>query len=1211
MYARVEKPKENKSRVVVNSVAQKKGNVQPGFGFVDNRPEMATQRKLLGIANYNSPKKGHNPIQLESTEAESSNSHIAFQTSGTSLPFKQQLENSSGQNLSEIRTHLGQSSALGSLGANGAAMGNDIAFASNNPPLGLVAHEVAHVLQQRQNGSGSHASAELDAQQAARSAENGTPMKVYTSTKPTLHLNYAGLTPTGRENIDARAEQNYADKAEEFEYKLGMRLSTDEMAVNAADTFLKKISYIVRAWATKTNQQLQTVCKQEFNFQEGDRYYGAFKMTGINVERIFNSLDPLQTNKPMRSKLKVIYNAVRNNNLAKWLKVASDDLLDRDRFEAGISLNHNNQTVFSSDTSVRTPIGGLNLMGSRHERVEYGFAHSSGLDAVLLADPGLRARVEAASANDKVNVNLGAPGSVLAHIGAPDMFSAIARGTPNEAAQVDVANKDREYGANQGADFADQFSLAYNGVADLTDEEKELLYERSNIQSSFNPLAASKFDRLQAATNGHIQWEQGREAISIMINSDVDKQARNIGARLEAGVSGSTGMMLVGAKNVGLSGSGYQKRLRLAMLGWMLPNHDHSFYEIMKAAEIQGVPFIKPANKGGFYEENGNYEPRVTDNFQNILPENQFPSYFLSVANKDALAGGLAPLDVEPPGFIVAPIRLALVAQGFDNDLITRLNSRSIIDLKSLDALVISTTYNNEAARTPADQVKAKAANKVAHMHVRDSVPYRNIAENYPTHAERWYGLLLENHHTSQTIDQQLLVATTEASLGNETDDLATRTTRLEENVAAHYDGIPAELLVGLNQNVIDDLVQMEGMIAGLNLDPNLSLHIALNKVKYENLLKTSIWTRIKKNIPDGYKGTLILARLLRKHYGDLIYKSVYSQAVETPEATQAIQAGVPKKVVRGLTPAQTRPYLTQLIADITKIAGQLPAGQIASLNLLGTTAPLNILKAFINTHIGPHLFDVVVSTVAARQGINITADPVRKVQAQVGASLSPGMDINSPAPVNPNFTGTEVNDSYWQEKLNRLFDWWGSPGLAALTVQEKAAIYVYTGEAGQGAWQNFLNSPNVGATLMPDGRTARQALIEEAPQIQTAISGLRKLPSYANTTYNGRYDGQPMNVPLFMNTFRVGSVHHEDNFFSTSRNITNQFFTGPNYKINWIINNIKTGVDIRVLSRFHAEDEVLFPPGASFVVNKVEDRSNLAAFPGGFGKIWVWVDEL
>ena len=46
MYKQVEKPKENRSRVVANSVAQKKSRVKQGFAFVDNRPETVVQRKL-------------------------------------------------------------------------------------------------------------------------------------------------------------------------------------------------------------------------------------------------------------------------------------------------------------------------------------------------------------------------------------------------------------------------------------------------------------------------------------------------------------------------------------------------------------------------------------------------------------------------------------------------------------------------------------------------------------------------------------------------------------------------------------------------------------------------------------------------------------------------------------------------------------------------------------------------------------------------------------------------------------------------------------------------------------------------------------------------------------------------------------------------------------------------------------------------------------
>lgn len=46
MYAQVEKQKENKSKAVANSVAQKKSSVRQGFQFVDNRTDIYLQRRI-------------------------------------------------------------------------------------------------------------------------------------------------------------------------------------------------------------------------------------------------------------------------------------------------------------------------------------------------------------------------------------------------------------------------------------------------------------------------------------------------------------------------------------------------------------------------------------------------------------------------------------------------------------------------------------------------------------------------------------------------------------------------------------------------------------------------------------------------------------------------------------------------------------------------------------------------------------------------------------------------------------------------------------------------------------------------------------------------------------------------------------------------------------------------------------------------------------
>lgn len=53
MYAQVEKPKENKSRAIADSVDQKKSNGKQDLEFVDNRTEALTQRKLKQAMDVN------------------------------------------------------------------------------------------------------------------------------------------------------------------------------------------------------------------------------------------------------------------------------------------------------------------------------------------------------------------------------------------------------------------------------------------------------------------------------------------------------------------------------------------------------------------------------------------------------------------------------------------------------------------------------------------------------------------------------------------------------------------------------------------------------------------------------------------------------------------------------------------------------------------------------------------------------------------------------------------------------------------------------------------------------------------------------------------------------------------------------------------------------------------------------------------------------
>ncbi len=82
---------------------------------------------------------------------------VAREAPAGALPHQGQMERLFGQDLSGVTAHVGASASLGAEGARGAAQGETVAFASTNPSPSLVAHETAHVVQQRRFGAGAAA----------------------------------------------------------------------------------------------------------------------------------------------------------------------------------------------------------------------------------------------------------------------------------------------------------------------------------------------------------------------------------------------------------------------------------------------------------------------------------------------------------------------------------------------------------------------------------------------------------------------------------------------------------------------------------------------------------------------------------------------------------------------------------------------------------------------------------------------------------------------------------------------------------------------------------------------------------------------------------------------------------------------------------------------------------------------------------------------
>jgi hypothetical protein len=98
-----------------------------------------------------------------------------------SLPHRDPLETVFGTDLGDIRVDAGSpvaATALAGADARAAALSDRILFDRTVPDIGLVAHEVAHVLQQRRGGPPAPGSAEREAGDAAHAAGRGEHVHV-------------------------------------------------------------------------------------------------------------------------------------------------------------------------------------------------------------------------------------------------------------------------------------------------------------------------------------------------------------------------------------------------------------------------------------------------------------------------------------------------------------------------------------------------------------------------------------------------------------------------------------------------------------------------------------------------------------------------------------------------------------------------------------------------------------------------------------------------------------------------------------------------------------------------------------------------------------------------------------------------------------------------------------------------------------------------
>ena len=206
-------------------------------------------------------------------------------------------------------------------------------------------------------------------------------------------------------------------------------------------------------------------------------------------------------------------------------------------------------------------------------------------------------------------------------------------------------SKDKRYDTYKGLTLKETNTLLRADVPDITTAEMRLLYERSGQRQ---PVWISASDKAKFKSKGaeRIQWEQGGQNIEVAANSETRRIAETTMSRLEGGISGSTDLMFHAGKHLGFTDAADLKRLRLALVAWMLSNRDHSFFEIMKVAADYGPPFnIDPNNLGSEYETQDNFSPltgQQVANFSLLMPGHHMPSYYLGVVHKGTVDAGVA-----------------------------------------------------------------------------------------------------------------------------------------------------------------------------------------------------------------------------------------------------------------------------------------------------------------------------------------------------------------------------------------------------------------------------------------------------------------------------------------------------------------------------------------------------------------------------------------
>lgn len=1057
--------------------------------------------------------------------------------------------------VSSLSAHVAPE-ACGEMGAAAYATGSHVVF-GRSPSLFEAAHEAAHAVQQRSGrvAAGSvgrvgdaheqHADAVAHAVTAGKSA--AALLDRYVTPRDRGRRPVAGAVQKialADARVDAQLRAEYDTAAAAFERRLGNAIRVSPEANAIADVLLARVQRIVDAWAAKTGQGLDAVYEEAFKWDAGNHFWGAFHMSAQNIRDVFADAQ----NKPLRSKLKLIYNAANNNNISKWLKVAAQDLVQ----------GKPKVPVWHAD---RDDAQALVKVGS-------GFARASGLDKFMSRPMQRKAE---RIARDEYVAHGPDKEKMTEH--RLDRYSKVL----DLHDRVKAAYPDRADGINNRFHIDEQRTLDVQDVPDLTDAEVQQLKLNSGGQLADATSAAQYL-----AQHGHekLLWEQGWSYHRLEPGTHSARIANRIKAHLESGISGSTDLMLHVGQYLGASDA-EMSALRLAMLGWMLPQGDHSFYEIMKAAKYYGLEFHADPNRpGAEYEDARNFAPMTMAALNAALGAHTvFPSQTYSQARRQAVRHALP-----TPLMTTAQLRQQLAPRA-GQAVVDALDERGLAHLDQLDATVTAAVGGVDA---------------------REDVVHRTLEEirRAPAVYE-----LAERGQDAKAITEALV--------------------RAEAIRLARLAGVP--LTVDLSEASSDWLVELLHVHARLQSQQFDAPHGDLTL----STLSTMHWwpsmTRLRET--DRLLLNRVMPPLLdRKHLGvGVDFFSLQAQEGAPVEyAMLSVGEGLGAKMSSWRLQQQLLAAIFAMdvnglgaptAAEIEAIVAQNPELVEAMTGEAGTGG--DVLRATLAraaSNMGIVMPDLRWVSFAEAGGIYAgkpTAEDDAAVEAQVRATVKrPGR----------NWQGRKDAARAWlaqnlADNINPSKDVTLDPNLTmgdiarygTLTDTELYALHTYTLLAGMGGWHGALERPAV--ELGAGGGVKRKApsgFGHYGPLMKAAIKGLEKLPVGHGPVYNGVQHSfkTDKEARTLGEQHQPGSMLYADSFLSAARSFSVSFGVKTDHNVVRCIHSIKTGRDIQALSGNEREQEVLFKPGARLMYTHYTYRSKASAHPMA-GKLVLHYDEM